>query len=77
MEQRTVAALAYRHGQHLVNLFVWPDKTHNEAPAKMSSIQGFHLLQWTHSGMIYKAISDMNPQELTSFRELLLAQSRP
>ncbi|HEY8099508.1 MAG TPA: anti-sigma factor [Burkholderiaceae bacterium] len=75
VNQRSVAALAYRHGPHLVNLFVWPDKSEKESSAKFTSIQGFHLLQWTHAGMVYWAISDMNPQELVAFRELLLAQS--
>ncbi|PRC90808.1 anti-sigma factor family protein [Solimicrobium silvestre] len=74
VNQRSVAALAYRHDKHLINLFVWPDKSQNESPAKNTSMQGFHLLEWTHSGMAYRAISDMNAQELANFRALLISQ---
>jgi anti-sigma factor RsiW len=75
VDRKTVAALAYRHGKHLVNLFVWPDRDRVEAPARSTSVQGFQLLQWTHAGMAYRAVSDTNPGELASFRELLLAQN--
>ena len=75
IDQRSVAALVYRHGPHFMNLFVWPDKGGRDTSAKLTSIQGFQLLQWTQSGMTYQAISDMNAQELVAFRELLLVQA--
>jgi len=74
IDQRTIAALAYRHDKHLINLFVWPDRSHVEMSSKSVSLQGFHLLEWTHFGMAYSAISDMNSQELASFRQLLITQ---
>jgi anti-sigma factor RsiW len=74
ISQRTVAALVYRHNKHLINLFVWPDKSRAQAPAKSATLQGFHLLQWTVNGMDYSAISDTNAQELANFHQLLVAQ---
>lgn len=74
VNQRTVAALVYRHNKHVINLFVWPDKSHEEVAVKSESVQGFHLLQWTHDNMAYSAVSDMNAQELGNFRQLLVTQ---
>lgn len=72
MNHRTVAALVYRHKQHVINLFVWPDQLHKEMSVKTMSIQGFHILQWTHRGMAYSAISDMDIQGLNDFHRLLV-----
>ena len=74
LQQRSVAALAYRHRKHIMNLFIWPDVPgHNMAP-QASSRQGFQLLRWTQDGMHYSAISDMNPQDLAEFSHQLRAQ---
>jgi anti-sigma factor (TIGR02949 family) len=76
LNRRTVAALAYRHRQHVVNLFVWPDTAavaaFANAPGGVSR-QGFQLLHWTQGGMRYWAISDMNAQDLREFQHLLTA----
>lgn len=70
--RRSVAGLAYRHGKHLVNLFVWPDGSTGEASGKLTSIRGFNLLRWTHAGMAYAAVSDMNSGELLVFQKRLM-----
>jgi anti-sigma factor RsiW len=69
--KHTVVALSYRHGNHLINVFMWPDAT-SKTPSQ-TSIQGFNLLQWSDSGMAYAAVSDMNAQELMHLRELIVA----
>ncbi|MFC5472672.1 anti-sigma factor family protein [Paraherbaspirillum soli] len=71
LNQRPVAALAYRHRQHVLNLFIWPDKTKSSTPPTPSSRQGFQMVHWTQSGMHYWAISDMNRQDLLEFRRVL------
>lgn len=72
LNKHTVAALAYRHGNHLINVFMWP-QTSGEAES-LVAVQGYNLLQWNANGMHYSAISDMNAQELKSLRALLLQQ---
>ncbi|MDB5991163.1 MAG: anti-sigma factor [Herbaspirillum sp.] len=74
LQQRSVAGLAYRHGKHLLNLFVWPDQTGHDTVGKLTSVHGFQLLRWSHGGMAYTAVSDMSADELLAFEKLLIAQ---
>jgi mycothiol system anti-sigma-R factor len=78
VHQRSVAGLAYRHGMHLINLFVWPDGSqHSDGKAeagKLTSENGFQLLRWSQDGMAFTAITDMNAAELGTFQKLLIAE---
>lgn len=74
LSQRPVAALAYRHRLHVVNLFVWPDKSNVDTAPRSAARQGYHLIHWTQAGMRYWAISDMNAQDLSEFGHLLVTQ---
>ena len=74
LDGRAVAALAYRHRQHVLNLFVWPDKTNRSARLQVSSRQGYQLATWSEAGLHYSVISDMNPQDLIEFKRVLEAQ---
>ncbi|WP_332855777.1 anti-sigma factor family protein [Duganella sp. S19_KUP01_CR8] len=67
LQQRPVAALAYRHRQHILNLYIWPDAGARAGAPQASMRQGFHLLRWSQDGMQYSAVSDMNPQDLAQF----------
>jgi anti-sigma factor RsiW len=60
---RPVAALVYRHQQHVVNVFIWPGGGPDAAPQEASS-QGYHLLRWSDGGLDYWAVSDLNAREL-------------
>jgi anti-sigma factor RsiW len=71
LQQRPVAALAYRHRQHIMNLYVWPDAGGRDSAPRAATRQGFHLLRWSQDGMQYSAVSDMNPQDLAEFARLL------
>ena len=74
LDQRPVAAMAYHHRLHVLNLFVWPETPHNDTPPITTSKQGYQLIHWTQSGMCYWVISDMNAQDLTEFKRLLSEQ---
>ena len=65
LDKRQVAALVYRHRQHVINLFIWPEGG-DEAP-RAGSQQGYNLLYFKHGGMEYWAVSDLNPAELKDF----------
>jgi anti-sigma factor RsiW len=71
LQRRPVAALAYRHRQHIMNLYVWPDASGRDSAPRAATRQGFHLLRWSQDGMQYSAVSDMNPQDLAEFARLL------
>lgn len=69
--KQPVAALAYRHRQHLINLFVWPAAGSGDSTVQTLSKQGYNLVNWTHAGMFFYAISDLNEAELAEFARLL------
>lgn len=77
---RPVAALVYRRGPHLINLFVWP-QTHQgltlPALPPPAARDGFNLRHWTHAGMTCWAVSDLNGAELAQFEALMRAQAAP
>ena len=72
VHQRTVAALAYRHKQHIIDLYVWPVQAPDAAP-RGSSRQGYQLLGWRQNGMQFEAVSDINGQDLAAFAGQLRA----
>jgi mycothiol system anti-sigma-R factor len=68
LDNRPVAALVYRHRQHVIDLFIWPDPKANQSSAmKTLSRQGYNVLHWSGAGMTYWAISDLNQDELDAF----------
>ena len=68
LDNRPVAALAYQHRQHLISLFVWPERdAARSAPMRGFSRQGYNVLHWSDAGMTYWAISDLNGGELKDF----------
>jgi len=81
IDGRPAAALVYRSGQHLVNLFVWPaGKAASQAPQFLSR-RGYNLVRWTEGGMQVWAVSDLNAAELQAFaglaRERMAAEVPP
>jgi anti-sigma factor RsiW len=67
---RPAAALVYARRQHVINLFTWPEAGDDVWPARSSSRQGFHVRAWRLGGMAYRAISDLNAEELDEFVRL-------
>ncbi|HZP87251.1 MAG TPA: anti-sigma factor [Burkholderiales bacterium] len=74
LDGRPVAALVYRHRQHVINVFVWPAETSREAAARELSKQGYHVVHWQAAGMKFWAVSDLNATELAEFAKLLSAR---
>ena len=71
IDGRPVAALVYRHGLHVLNLFVWPTTPAGSgllAPSA-SRRQGYNLVHWAQSGMQAWAVSDMDAAELQVFAD--------
>ncbi len=68
---RPVAALNYRHGKHVINVFEWPASQVSDSPPKLITRRGYQLYRWTKNGMNYWAISDLNAADLQRFVEFL------
>jgi len=67
---RPVAAIVYRRNKHVINLYTWPASAADSQPSA-SEHNGYHLLSWARNGMYCVAVSDLNPQELRHFADLL------
>jgi anti-sigma factor RsiW len=76
LDHRNVAAIIYQRRKHFINLFIWPadksslDKTFYEE-------DGYHVLEWTKSGMNYLAVSELGEKELREFTTMIQDQIVP
>lgn len=66
---RPTAALVYQHRQHLINLFVWQSTGTSDSGNKALVRQGYNLIGWKKSGLVYWAVSDLNNAELQEFAQ--------
>jgi mycothiol system anti-sigma-R factor len=67
IQSRPVAAVVYRHDQHVINVFEWPGETEESTQTR----QGYNIVRFSQSGMVCWVVSDLNPQDLKSFADLL------
>jgi len=66
---RSVAALVYQRRKHVIDLFIWPAKT---GQASGEEARGYNVIRWSHGGMYFVAVSDLNKTELEQFKNLLI-----
>jgi anti-sigma factor RsiW len=67
---RPAAVLAYRHGPHEIDVFVWVAAA--PSPAVTTGMaRGYHVARWTEGDLGYAAVSDMDEDELLAFAELV------
>lgn len=71
IDGRRVAALVYKRRQHTVNVFVWPAAHAGDVAARSIPVKGYNLLTWSHNGLTYWAVSDLNGAELQQLQALL------
>jgi anti-sigma factor RsiW len=64
------AAVVYRRGQHVINLFAWASQGANE-PFRDQTRQGFNIVTWRQSGIRYYAVSDVEADQLAQFAKLV------
>lgn len=74
LDNRPVAAVVYKRREHVINLFIWPSAQHMRE-TDVTTLQGYHLIHWTKSGMAYWAVSDLNLNELHQFVQLVQAST--
>ena len=77
LDHRQVAALVYRHRQHIVNVFIWPAADVGDSAPQWISQQGYNIAHWTESGMNYWVISDVDRSGLIDFVGLLRSAAAP
>ncbi len=67
IQGRSVAVLVYLRNKHVINVFVWPGSSSSGELAT----NGYNVVHWSHGGMTYWAVSDLNETELKEFSKLL------
>jgi anti-sigma factor RsiW len=70
VDSRSAAALVYKRGQHVINLYEWPSPGTGTSPPRLSTRRGFQIFSWQRDGIAYWAVSDLNAAELQQFAEL-------
>jgi len=73
LQNQAAAALVYRHGEHIINVFVWPGAHPGDSRPVTRTLRGYHLLQWSKAGLTYCAVSDMDIAEMRRLADLLQA----
>jgi anti-sigma factor (TIGR02949 family) len=74
LDHRQVAALVYRHRQHVINVFIWPEA--GEEQPRFAAQQGYNVIYYKHAGMEFWAVSDLNTAELRDFVTRLQAANQ-
>jgi anti-sigma factor RsiW len=74
LDGRVVAALVYRRGKHVINVFVRPEPKGLRLPAPRGH-DGYSLVRWTEGGLEFWAVSDAEPRELEALSQAFRAQT--
>jgi len=68
----TAAALVYRHGAHVISVFVRPAEATGPAVAEATRVvRGFNVIERTQGGLAFCFVSDANPHELEALADLV------
>ena len=67
--KRQVAALIYRRGGHVINLFIWPAAGTAAGVSPGPTEQGYNTVRWNQDGMDFWAVSDVGLGDLQSFAD--------
>jgi anti-sigma factor RsiW len=70
-----VPVLLYRHKEHFISLTALPTRSAPPEPAFVAD--GYSIEVWRDGGTEYWAISDVDPAELTKFRQLFEDAAKP
>jgi anti-sigma factor RsiW len=67
IDGKPVAAIVYRRGDRIINLFVGAAADSGHTAALGEHVQGFNTQRWNDRGFRFIAISDMAADELRDF----------
>jgi anti-sigma factor RsiW len=68
LDQRPVAAIVYQHGNHWINLFVWPVAS-RKLDLAVQSDRGYRFCGWNKAGLNYLCISETSSIALEAFED--------
>jgi|SRR5882724_11471774 len=65
------AALVYQRRKHFISVFLVPATGEPDRAESRETQRGYNAISWTHGGMNYWAVSDVNPGDLEELAKLL------
>lgn len=71
MNDHMTAAIVYKCGSHVINLFFWPSTQQEESAMNTTTLRGYNLTHWTAYGMNCWAVSDLEVGKLHQFVQLI------
>jgi len=77
LDGRPVAALLYRHRQHWVSVFMWPDQAGRDTATRRFSRSGYNVAQWSSDGLRFYVVADIAGPELGEFVAQLRSENLP
>jgi anti-sigma factor RsiW len=73
LDGRPAAALVYRHGKHLLNLFVVDAQGERDASPRRDNLRGFNCWRWTSAGLRYLLVSDVDDAQMSALARRMAA----
>jgi len=77
IDGRPVAALLYRHRQHWISVFMWPDQPGKDTTTRRFSRSGYNVAQWSSGGLRFGVVADIASAELGEFVAQLRREDLP
>lgn len=71
IDGHAAAALVYRHGNHTMNVFLWPGTAGSAAHVTRSDARGYQVISWNNGGLTVWVVSDLALDELRDFARRL------
>ena len=75
LDNHSAEALVYQRRKHFINLFIWPTTPKDSTGQTMVEREGYHLVHWSDDDFTYWAVSDVNLNDLQSFKQLFEQQT--
>jgi anti-sigma factor (TIGR02949 family) len=66
IQNRSVAAVVYKHDKEIITLFCWPPKKEH-LPTSDHLVQGYHVCAWSNAECNYILISKLSARETDEF----------
>jgi anti-sigma factor (TIGR02949 family) len=68
LEQRSVAAIVYRRGKQVINLFIWPT-TERKIDMDVQSERGYQFCAWNTARLNFFCISEISAADIEAFED--------
>ena len=73
LDGRPIAVLTYQFRNHVISVFVWPDRSGGEVETSKESRKGYNVTRWARAGLRYHVVSDLSAEQLNRFVTMLQA----